>query len=379
MEDIMSKKRVILYCILALLAAGIVAVSLFIPIVHIVGKDTSSVVVYDKSVSLITYLVDSPFMLTEAFDIYFSASGPIWLATASILFNFLVAIGGFVMFVACIIELCSCKAENLAIKNNILAKKISLFVGWLVLILEIFAMVSFIVTTMMANGYVEFNLAFGLFILFGLALVAIVLAHLTGKRVSPQNPSKIKDSLGFAFSGLFAALGIAFLFIPQYSLDFGLGVTSFWDVARKASDIAADPYILHTYGDYPFGFATWVMIGMFAVAAFVFIYSLIGFCMALAGKKTNWLSSRVKRWSMTFLIVYTILYAFILCQLAVLWSTTVVIEAGVAHFLLAPYAYALMLVPYLPYIFSTMIAVNKKEKKQKEEAPAKEEVVAEDK
>ena len=126
----MNKKRVILYCILALLAAGIVAVSLFIPIVHIVGKDTSSAVVYDKSVSLITYLVDSPFMLTEAFDIYFSASGPIWLATASILFNFLVAIGGFVMFVACIIELCSCKAENLAIKNNILAKK-DFFVCWM--------------------------------------------------------------------------------------------------------------------------------------------------------------------------------------------------------------------------------------------------------
>ena len=53
---------------------------------------------------------------------------------------------------------------------------------------------------------------------------------------------------------------------------------------------------------------------------------------------------------------------FGLCQSAVLWSTTVVIEVGGIYFSLVPYAYALMLVPYLPYVFACMISVNKKVK-----------------
>ena len=358
----MNKKRVILFSILALLAVGLVAVALFVPVTHIVALDTTETVVYDKSVSLIQYLIDSPFMLTDAQDIYFNATGPIWMATGSILFNILVAIGGLVMFVCCLVELCACKANKLSIKNNILAKKVSLFVGYFAIAIGIFATTSFIVTTMMANGYAVFDLSYGLFMIMGLGLVIVVLAHLSGKRSAPQYASKAKDSIGFALSGLLSAAGIAILFVPQYSLDFGLGVTSLWDVGRAATAISSDPYIFNTMGDYPFGFSTWVMFLLFAVAAFIFIYSLIGFVRALAGKPTFWLSSRVKRWSMTFLIIYSILYMFVLCQSAVLWSTTVVIEVGGIYFSLVPYAYALMLVPYLPYVFACMISVNKKVK-----------------
>ena len=358
----MNKKRIVLFSILAILSAALVAVALFVPVTHLVALDTTETVVYDKSVSLIQYLIDSPFALTDAQDIYFNATGPIWLATGGIMFNIVVALGGLVMFVLCLLELCACKAKKLAIKNNILAKKVSLFVGYFAISVAIFATTSFIVTTMMANGYTLFNLSYGLFIIMGLGLAIVILAHLTGKRTAPQYASKAKDSIGFALSGLFAAVSIAILFVPQYSIDFLLGVTSLWDAGRAATTISSDPYIFNTMGDYPFGFSTWVMFLLFAVAAFVFVYSLIGFIRALAGKPTFWLSSRVKRWSMTFLIVYAILHLFVICQSAVLWSTAVIIETGIPHFSLVPYAYALMLVPYLPYVFACMISVNKKVK-----------------
>ena len=360
-----QKKRIVYFSILSGLGLLLLLVALFVPTVQIVAKNTSEEIVYNKSVNLIQYLIDSPFWLTDAFDIYFNANGPIWLATASILFNFLLAVGGLVMFVVCLIEICTCKVQNMAIKNNILAKKISLFIGWFTVSVTIFAAVSFIVTTMMANGYAQFNLSVATFAFLGIGAIMIVIAHLTDKRTEQQQTSKIKDSLGFGLSGLLSLFGVGLLFIPQYSVEFGLGVTSLWDVGRAATLIMSDAYIFKTAGDYPFGFATWVMFLLFFVTIFIFIYSLIGFICSLCGKSTLWLSSRVKRWSMTYLIVYSILYMFVLCQSAVWWSTAVIVETDATFFSLMPYAYVLMFVPYLPYIFSTMIAFNKKEKVKK--------------
>ena len=354
-----NKKRIILFSILLVLSVALIAVALFVPTVSIVAKDTSKVVVYNKAVSLVQYLIDAPFYLTDAFAVYFNATGPIWMATASILFNFAVIIGGLVMMVCCIVELCACNVRNFATKNNILAKKISLFVGWLTICLAIFATTSFVVTTMMANDYVSFDLSVAPFALISLSVAIIVLAHLTGKREQIQTPNKIKNSLGFALSGLIALAGIGLLFIPQFSIEFGLGVTSLWDVGRAATVISSDPYISNTMGEYPFGFSTWTMFILFFICAFVFIYSTIGFIRVLCGKSTSWLSSRVKRWSMAYLIVYSIIYLFVFCQLAVLWTSSVIID-GTTIFLLHPYAYALMFVPYLPYAFSTLISVNKK-------------------
>ena len=346
------------------LSIALVVVALFVPTVGIVAKNTSDVVVYNKPVSLVQYLIDAPFYLTDASEIYFNASGPIWMATASILVNFLVAIGGIAMFATCLFEVCACKAQNFATKNNILAKKVSLFVGWATIAIAIFATTSFIVTTMMANGYAEFNLSIAPFALIGIGVATIVLAHLTGKRATPQTSSKVKNSIGYALTGILSLAGILLLFVPQFSIEFGLGVTSPWDIGRAATMIAGDPYIFNTMGDYPFGFATWVMFFLFFVCAFVFIYSVIGFILTLCGKSTSWLSSRVKRWSMVYLIIYFIIHLFMLCQLAVLWTSSVIIEVE-PHFMLMPYAYALMLVPYLPYVFSTLISVNKKGKTKK--------------
>ena len=354
-----QKHRTILFSILLFLSISIVFIAIFVPTTQIIAKDAHDIVVYNKSVNLIQYLIDSPFMLTDATEIYFNATGPIWLATASILFNFLIAIGGIFMFVVCLIELFTHKAQNLKIKENILAKKISLFVGWFTILIAIFAISSFTITTMMANGYVQFNLSIAPFAFIGVGIAIIVLANLTGKRTTPQQTSKTKDSLGFALSGLLSVAGIGLLFIPQYSLDFGLGVTSLWDIGRAATLIMSDSYIFNTFGDYPFGFANWFMFLLFFVTVFIFIYSLIGFIRAICKKSTSWLSSRIKRWTMTYLIIYSLLYMLVICQSAVWWSTTIIFESGRINFSLLPYSYVLMIVPYLPYTFSTIITSNK--------------------
>lgn len=359
-----KEKRAIVFSILLALSVLLVIVAVIVPTTHIVAKDTNEIVVYDKSVNLIQYIIDSPFILTDATDIYFNATGPIWLATASILFNILIAIGGIVASCVCLIELCTKGRQNMSIKNNILAKKLCLFVGWFSSFICIFAIASFVITTLMANGYAQFNLSFAPFVILVISICMIVLSHMTGKRTTQQQSHKLKDSLGFALSCLFGLLGIGLLFIPQYSLEFGLGVTSLWDVGRSATTMSSDSYIFDTFGDYPFGFANWVMFVLFIATIFIFVYCLFGFVRSLRGKSTSWLSSRIKRWSMTYLITYSILYMFVLCQSAVWWSTIVVVEPSNILFSLMPYAYVLMFVPYLPYVFSTFVSCNKKIKRR---------------
>jgi hypothetical protein len=358
------KQRKSTYLILLVLSVALIGVALFVPTTQLVATDTEKVVVYSQSVSLLKYLIDAPFWLTAAGDVYFSATGPIWMATASILFNFLVAAGGLVALTLCIVELCSRSARDMAIKNNVLTRKISLFVGWLAISVAIFAIASFVITTLMANGYVAFNLSVAPFAFVGIGIAMIWLTGSMDKRLAVQQSNKGRDGWGFALCGALALVGVGVLFIPQYSLEFGLGVTSLWDVGRAATEIMSDPYIFNTMGDYPFGFATWIMFLLFFVTVFVVIYCLIGLILVLCGKQPSWLSVRVKRWGMTYLIVYTVLYAFVLSQSAVLWSTTVFIDGGVVLFSLKPYAYALMFVPYLPYFFATLVSQSKKVKEE---------------
>ncbi|MBQ7467225.1 MAG: hypothetical protein IJS74_04085 [Clostridia bacterium] len=360
-----NKKRVILFSILACLAATLVLVALFMPMVRIVAHapDDAKTVVFDKPVSFLQYLKENPFVFTAAEGVYFNADGPIWMSTTSILLNLLVGVFGVAMFVVCILEIILCAKDNLAIKNNVLAKKISLFTGWLTLCVGIFAFVSFMVTTMLSNGYAEFYSIVEVFMLMGIGLAVIVLAHLTGKRQKEQAQSKLKNSLGFALIGLFSLACFAFAFIPQYSEYFMAEANSMWQVASQAVELEKVARITEMSGTYPFGFAQWAIILLGVVTVFLFIYSLIGFILALAGKKTNWLSSRVKRWSMVFLVVYTILYVLILAQHAVMNSTFIIFDEFETFKFLTPQFFALMFAPLLPYAISTMISVNKKSRK----------------
>ena len=359
----MDKKRIIIFSILAFLGAAMVAVSLFLPIVHLIAKDTSESIVYDKTVNILDYLRDAPFISTSADEIYFNSSGPVWMATGSLMFLILPALLGIIMFVLCVLEICLYKTNNVNIKNNMLAKKFSIFTGSTTLVCAVFAIISFVVTTMMANDYIKFGLGYGLFVLAGIGITTIILACLSCKRERSQQTNKAKNSVGFALVALCALVCAAIPFLPFYS-EFLLGpdATTMWQVASKANELQTDISIVRMLGDYPFGFAQWTIFALLLVCAFVFVYALVGFIRALAGRSTNWLSSRTKRWTMALAVVFEVLLFLVLCQFGVLISTFVIVDSVNTIFMLTTLGFACIVVPFIPYILSTIISLNKKQK-----------------
>ena len=363
LEGKMNKKRIVFTSILTALGVAFVLISLLVPMVHIVGKDLGENIVYDQSVSLVRYVIDAPFVMTDAADIYFDATGPIWTASGSIMAFLLTAVSGLVMFLCGVVELITAKRENISVKSNCLLKKVSLFTGYLTILLSVFAIVSFIVTTMLAGGMVEFYTSFAPCFLLGIGIATVVLAHLLCKREKEQVSNKVKNSVGFGLVALFSVLAMIFVFIPQYEMYFDTDFASFFSLSTNTNIFASDPYILHTLGDLPMGLVFWGILLLFVATAFVFVYSLIGFIFTLMGKKTDWLSSRVKRWSMAYLIVYSVIYFLVFCTIGVIWSTL----AFDGYQILTALSYAVMFLPLFPYVFSTMVSVNKKQKEAKAE------------
>ena len=363
-----NKKRIIIFSILLVLSVALVVFALFMPTVNLVAKDTYKTVVYNKNVSVVEYVKDSPFIKTDAFDVYFDATGPIYLATAGIMVNILSAVFGAVMFVVCALELALCWVKNVETRNNNLARKISLVAGYLSITLSVFSIVAYFVTTMMANGYVEFNFVYGPFVTLGLSVLIVVLAHISGKKQPNDQPNKAKNIVGFALTALFSAFAVVALFIPQFTADFlGPNNTSFYNVARQATALAADPYVSSIFGDVFFGLSQYVIFAVTIAGAFVFVYSIIGLILSACGKNVNFFSGSVKRWSMAFVIAYCVQYFLVFCQLGIIVSTIAFVDPIETIFFLAPYTFALMFVPILPYAFSTLVAY-KRTKKEKANA-----------
>ena len=363
-----NKKRIIIFSILLVLSIALVLVALFAPTVNLVAKDTYKNVVYNKNVSVIEYVQDSPFITTDAYDVYFDATGPIYLATTGIMVNILSAVFGIVMFVVCALELALCWAKNVETRNNNLARKISLVAGYLTMFLSVFSVVAYFVTTMMANGYVEFNFAVGPFVSIGISLIAVVLAHLSGKKQPNDQPNKVKNIVGFSLTALFSALAVVALFIPQFTADFlGPKTTSFWNTAKQANALSADPYVSNIFGDVFFGLSQYAIFAISIAGAFVFVYSIVGLILSACGKNANFFSGSIKRWSMAFVIAYCVQYFLVFCQLGIVVSTIAFVDPIETIFFLTPYAFALMFVPVLPYAFSTLVAY-KRTKKEKANA-----------
>jgi len=361
----MSKKQIVLWSVLTGLAVTLVLVALLVPVVQLIIPDDE----YSAQLSLLEYLKVAPFWnvaLPAANTIYFSADGPTWLATGGLLFNILLLFGGFALLCACVFELAGMKMKNSAVKNNVLAKKLAYFVGWFAIAIGIFQIASYTVTTLMANGYMIFLFDFGCIALIVLGIAILAIARQTNKREPEQQPHKLKNALGFGIAGVFALLVFGSLFVPIFA-DYFLSpeYVSIYGSSSAATLLSGDPYILNTMGDYPFGFCTWVCYLMALPCLFVFVYSLIGFIFTLQGKSTNWLSARVKRWSMAALVLQTIVFMFVLCQIAVLWSS-IVIEYE--YCMLRWTAIVVALLPFVPYVASTLISVSKKQKAEIGEA-----------
>ena len=118
----MNKKKIVFYSILCAVGLAFVLLTLFLPIVNIVAKNSTEAIAYNKSVGLIEYIIDAPFWNTSASEIYFSATGPVWTATGAILCFGLICVFGFILFLLSIFELATIKKQNLNVKNNVLTK-----------------------------------------------------------------------------------------------------------------------------------------------------------------------------------------------------------------------------------------------------------------
>ncbi len=357
-----DKRRIICFSILAVLSIALVFVTLFVPMVHIVGKDDSLNIVYDKTISLVQYATDIPFLTTAAADVYFSATGPIWMGPTAILLNYLVVLFGIALFGFSIFEIASFKVEKFATKNNTLAKKIALVVGYLAVSVVVFEILSFILTTKFAGGYAGFYSAVQNYIVGGLGVGILVCAYMSGKKEKSQTTNKVKNAVGYGISAFFSAFLFAFPFIPIYSYDFFGSAESLFSLSLRANEFASD-----SYGEVPIGITTYAVFAMILVGLFVLVYSIVGLVLSLKNKQTNWLSARVKRWSMALLIVYLVLFMLSFMAIAHLF-TSVYIDG---LFVYNAFAYIAVFLPFVPYIVSTMISWNKvkKEKaKDKQEA-----------
>jgi len=354
-----KKRRLIFFIVIAVLSAALVVTSLILPVVNLIAKDNDLVIVSDKSVSVLQYIKQAVFFNTNAADVYFEASGPIWLATGGIMFYLLIIVAGTVSFFAAISEIIMISVSGSVTKQNCFAKKAAFFAGFFGAVVSIFSFVAFIVTTSMSNNYALFYPETQCYTVAGLSISLIVFAFLTGKKEYPQRTNKLHDAMGFAFTAVFTLLAVALLFVPQFNKYFGFGKDiSFWELGKQSTLI---PITELPFGaDYPLGISQWTMLLSMVIAAFVCVCSVIGFILVLCGKQVNWLSVRVKNWSIIFLVVYFVTYLLVICSVAAL-VTSFVLDEKIS--IVLPVAYAAVFSPFLPFVSSHLIARNKKEKK----------------
>ena len=351
-----SKKRVVCFVLLFILAAGLCVTTLVVPMVNIVACDTSQTPVFQGTVNLIEYTKQQIFLQPGVDDMFFNATGPLWLATAGLLFNYLVVLMSGILAFVCLLELITSASTKLITRQNMFAKKLGKFVGIVSLIIYIFQIVCFIVTTMMSEGYASFTSDIQIYLGAGLSLFVLIFACLTGKKQNEQEFRKAKNAMGFLYTALFAGATAGVMFLPVFSDLLPTELQSVFNLTTNWASLGA----LQAGGDIPIGIIFYALIALGACCAFVFIYSMIGFILSLAGKRANWLSRAVKNWSVLLLIASTIVNVLVLTSVSVLFSAVFVDQFVV----FAPLAIVMFVAPYLALFFSNMIAYNKKAKVQ---------------
>lgn len=346
---VQNKKNLAYQIILLILSVALIFTTLFVPLLHLIACDSSKVVVYDKIVSLFQYTKDAPFA-NEASNMYWSSNGPIWLAVAGILLNYFAVAMLIVLAGLCIFAIITSKSEKFQKVNRSL-KKMAILASSFMIFVFVFEFVSFILTTKLANGYASFEPYIQPHITLTLGIQLMVFGGLIEKEKYNDEQNKTKDIVGFSLSALFSILGIAFLFVPQFS-EIMAAETSLFSLTRNATTYGVE----NMFGDVPIGLIFYVGFSLIFASLFVVIYSIFGIVRAAKGKSTNWLSSRLKRWSMAIFITNLVLDFLIYSSIAVLISSTEVIGQSV----ILPTFFIAIFVPFALIISSEIISYKKK-------------------
>lgn len=342
-----SKKRFYSFLIMGILILALITTTLFVPIANIVSKTMDTKETIDAATgtfSLIT-LTKNMWIL---FDSCYYASGPVWISILCVCLNWitlflLVILLGFVIF-----ELCAIKKENLILKQNVTAKKIALITGYFSLVVFVFEIVSFVLTTALAKGYFVYNASMQMYLSAVLSVGLLICAYISSKKQFEQKPNKIREVLGYALTFVFVAVFELLMFLPKT-----IEGRSLFDLSMLANDFGSHPIVASDL----VGLSQWVTF-LFAVPTiFLFVYCLIGFIKALKGKQCPKIGRRIKRWTMAFAVM-SLVYL-------VLETAAVIAVFGCfayeGQLLISPLHLFMPVVAIVPYIFATTIAINKKQ------------------
>ncbi len=353
---LMKKKyKHVYFYILIILLLLLILSTFFVPIVRFSALDKNNVQVAKGVYTFIEYLKQQVFLTTDAYDIFFF-DGPVWLSVLGICLNFLIIIFAAITLALCIFEVLTKNNKNINIKQNNLTKKIVLFLGYFILISQIYTVVAFLLTTMLSNSYVSYLPGFECYISLIIATAMIIVGHLLKKDKFEQKDNNKTEMIGFAGSAILTIISVAFIFVPQISSiaisDKNLNLFEF---ATKANSLIGNTA---PYGDFPIGISTYIIFALILCSLFTVIYSIIGFIKASKEKDTTWLSIRLKRWSFVFLIVYSIIYVLDIGGICSITSS--LIFEG--RFTLLFTSIIGIFLSFAPCIFANIVPLNKKPK-----------------
>ena len=355
-----AEKRKLCYKIVLLSLSVLLIIStLFVPLVHIVAYDSSKAVTYDKVVNLIQYFKDSPFVTTPADEVYFNATGPMWMAITGILANFFLLPTLLVLMCSSIYGIVVSKSQKLQKCDGFL-RKIAIFAGYLSIFAFIFEFVSFLITTLMSNGYCVFESNLQPFVTVTFGIATLVFGYLTKAEQTLWQPNKTKNLVCYSLTLLFVILAILLMFMPQLSPILSGDFNSFYSTSYHVLDYGT--WLIKCYGDIPIGLIRYATFALFIASAFVAIYCIIGIIRTAMRKPTNWLLLRVKRWSMAIFIVYSVIYFLVCATISVLLSTMFVFDETAVM----PLFYVAIFVPFLPLVTTSLIYYKKPEKVKKD-------------
>ena len=352
-----KKHKYLYYYLLTFFLVALILTTFLLPIVKFSAIDNNGIEVANGTFNLLSYLQQTVYLTTDAYYIFFNG-GPVWIAVLAISLNFLIVAFTAVCLGLCIFELITKDNKNITAKQNNLTKRIALFVGYFTLICQIITIVSFLITTAVSNGHATYISRFQSYVGIALAVAIIVIGHLLKKDDFYQKDNKKTAMWGFAGSAVSALICISLIFVPQISKLLLGADLSLFEFSQKATYLVGNTA---PYGDYPVGFMFYVIIAILLISAFIIIYSIIGFIKASKGQNTTWLSARIKRWSMAFIITNTIMFALALGGICSITSTPIL--EGNLMFLFTMILNMVLI--FAPYVFATIVPLNKKLKNVK--------------
>ena len=344
-----DKRRFYSFLVIGILSVGLILTTLFLPIVNVISKSMMTEAVIAEAsgtFSLISFTRAMFYMV----DACYTASGPVWLSILGVLLNWIVVFDLICLLVVIILELSTFKKQEMLFKRNNIAKKLSLFVGFLAFSVFIFEFVSFMITTMLSNGYFVYSADLQVFVTLTISLLIVICAYISGrKNQDVQSQNKIRDVICLTMSFISAVIMLILIFIPITPEGFSL-----WNISSFANDIGEDPYMASIF----IGLSQWATIFMGIVIAFIFIYCIVAVVRSLKNKSINWLSLRTKRWSLSLAILSHIYFSLMIVGVITIYGGFVI--DGV--WTISPIIILMPILSLLPHIFSLTLPYNRKSK-----------------